>query len=74
MLDKLQDIVRCYTDDTKVILAGDMVLMTDLGLNSYELVQLVCEVEEMFNVEIPDRVIGSFKTVQNVLDYIAAHE
>ena len=50
-----------------------MVLLTDLGLNSYELVELVCEVEDKFDVEIPDRAISRFITVQNVIDYIAAN-
>jgi len=74
MLEKLQEIIRRYTEDENIVITSDMVLLTDLGLNSYELVQLVCEVEEVFNVEIPDRVISSFKTIQNAIDYIAAHE
>jgi len=74
MLERLQEIVRRYTDDEKIVLTGDMVLLTDLGLNSYELVQLICEVEDKFDVEIPDRAIGGLKTVQNILDYITAHE
>jgi acyl carrier protein len=73
MLEKLQEIVRRYTDDEGIVITSDMVLLTDLGLNSYELVQLVCEVEEEFSVEIPDRAIGSFKTVQDVIDYIAVN-
>ena len=71
MLEKLQEIVQRYTDNGEIVITGDMVLLADLGLNSYELVELVCEVEEKFDVEIPDRAINGFKTVQNVLDYIA---
>ena len=74
MLEKLQEIVRKYLDNSEFILKGDMVLISDLGLNSYELVELVCDIEDKFSIEIPDRVIGSFKTVQNVLDYIATNE
>ena len=73
MLEKLQEIVRQYSDDEDIIISGEMVLLSDLGLNSFELVELVCEVEDVFNVEIPDRAIGGLKTVQNVLDYIAAY-
>ena len=72
MLETLQEIIRSYTDDEEIVISGDMVLLIDLGLNSYELVQLVCEVEERFGVEIPDRAISEFKTVQDVVDYIAA--
>ena len=70
MLDKLQVIVRRYTDEECIILNPEMVLLTDLGLNSYELVQLICEIEDEFNVEIPDRIISNLKTVQHVIDYV----
>ena len=72
MLEKLQGIIRKYMDNEEFILTNDMILLSDLGLNSYELVELVCEVEEKFNIEIPDRAISGFKTVQNVIDFIAA--
>ena len=74
MLEKLQEIVRKYTDDENIVITEDMVLLTDLGLNSYELVEMVCKVEDAFDIEIPERAISKFKTVKNVLDYIAAHE
>ena len=70
MIDKLQSIVRKYSDDESITLTADMALLTDLGLNSFELVQLICEIEDEFNIEIPDRAISSLKTVQNVVDYI----
>jgi acyl carrier protein len=72
MLEKLQEIVRRFTDGADIEINGDMVLLTDLGLNSLELVELVCEVEEAFEVEIPDRAIGGFKTIQDLMDYIEA--
>ena len=70
MLEKLQEIVRRYTEDENIILTGDMVLLTDLGLNSFELVQMVCEVEDAFGIDIPDRVISGFKTVGDVVAFI----
>ena len=70
MLEKLQEIVRRYTDNVEIVLAVDMVLRTDLGINSYEFVQIVCEVEDAFGVEIPDRAISGLKTVGDVLEWI----
>jgi len=70
MLERLQDIVRRYADDENIVITGETVLLSDLGLNSYELVELVCEVEESFNVEISDRAISGFKTVGDVLNYL----
>ncbi|MDR0493089.1 MAG: phosphopantetheine-binding protein [Nitrososphaerota archaeon] len=74
MINKLQEIIRRYTDDENILIKEDMVLLTDLGLNSFELVEIICEVEEKFGVEIPDRVIGDFKTIQDLMDYISSHE
>ena len=71
MMDKLQEIVRRHTDDDNVVITAGTVLLSDLGLNSFELVELVCEVEEEFGVEIPDRAIGGLKTVRDVMVYIS---
>ena len=72
MIDKLNGIICSYTSDESLKISGDTVLLTDLGLNSYELVELVCEVEESFGVNIPDTVITGFKTVQDIIDYLAS--
>ena len=71
MLDKLQGIIRRYSDDDNAIITGSTAILSDLGMNSFELVELICEIEEAFGVEIPDRAINGFKTVQNVLDYLS---
>jgi len=73
MIEQLQEIVRRFIGDTTLVLTGSTVLRTDLGLNSYELVELVCKVEDAFDAEIPDRAISGLKTVQHVLDYLTAH-
>jgi len=73
MLEKLQEIIRRYTDNKEIVITADTVLSIDLGLNSYELVEFFCEAEENLNVEFPDRVIPNLKTIQNILDYIKAY-
>lgn len=73
MLEELQEIIRKHVDNENIFITGEMVLLTDLGLNSYELVEMVCKIEDAFDIEIPDRAISKFKTVQDVLDYITEH-
>ena len=70
MLEKLQAIIRLYADDEEIVISENMALLTDLGLNSFEFVELVCEIEDKFDIEIPDRAISSLETVQDVIDYI----
>jgi len=70
LLEKLQAIIRWYADDEEIVISENMALLTDLGLSSFEFIELVCEIEEKFDVEIPDRAISSLETVRDVIDYI----
>lgn len=70
MLEQLASLVYDQTGDRSVEITRDTVLLADLGMNSFDLVNLVCVVEDEFEVEIPDRVVGTFKTVGDVIDFI----
>lgn len=67
MIESLTKIIREHTGDDTLVLNEDMDLRADLGLNSLELVNLVCVVEDEFDIEIPDRNIKDFHTVKDVL-------
>lgn len=71
MLEKLTEIIREQTGDDTIIINRESVLLADLGMNSFDLINLVCVLEDEFEVEIPDRIIGNFKTVGDVMDYIS---
>ena len=70
MLDKLTAIIREYMDDTSIEVAESTVLIADLGLSSFDLVQLASIVEDELDVEIPDRMIKTFKTVGDVISFL----
>lgn len=70
MLEKLRKILYAYTGDSGASIDENTVLAADLGLNSLDLVDLACTVEEEFSIEIPDRVIRDFRTVGDVLSFI----
>ncbi len=46
-------------------------LVTDLGINSLELADLILLCEERFDVEISEDDVRSFVTVGNVVDYLS---
>lgn len=71
MLERLASLVYNQTGDNSVEITRETVLLADLGMNSFDLVNLVCVVEDEFDVEIPDRIIATFKTVGDVMDYIS---
>ena len=70
MIEKLTEIVREYTGSEDIVLTEETNLLTDLGLNSFDLVNMVVEVEDAFDLEIPDRVIKDFRTVGDVIAFI----
>lgn len=70
MLERLTEIIREQTGDNTITINEDTVLLADLGMSSFDLINAVCLIEDEFDVEIPDRVIKDFKTVGDVMDYI----
>ena len=42
----------------------------DLGLNSLGKIQLVCAIEEKYDIEIPNSKLRSFKIVKNIVDFM----
>lgn len=70
MLEKIKNIVLEYTELEDVEITRDSVLLQDLGLNSLDLMEMVCAFEDEFDIEISDREARSFKTVGDVLDFL----
>lgn len=45
-------------------------LREDLGIDSFEAIELIFEVEDKFGIDIPDQAMADVKTVQGIIDYI----
>jgi acyl carrier protein len=70
MLEKLTEIIREYTGKEDLVIEEDTSILGDLGLSSFDLVQLVCQVEDEFDVEIPDQMIREFRTAGDVIRFL----
>lgn len=70
MIERLTKIIRENTDSNNITINEYTALIADLGLNSLDLVNLACIVEDEFDIEIPDRAIKDFKTVGDVIAFI----
>lgn len=70
MLEKLTQIIHENTGNNELVINEDTILLADLGLNSLDLLNLVCTVEDEFDIEIPDRAVWQFKTVGDVMKFI----
>ena len=70
MLEKLKDVILPFLENQHINITKKTILRTELGLNSFDFVELVCATEEAFDIEIPDKKIKEFVTVEDVLEYI----
>jgi acyl carrier protein len=70
MLEKLTEIIREYIGKEDLVIEEDTSILGDLGLSSFDLVQLVCQVEDEFDVEIPDQMIREFRTAGDVIRFL----
>ena len=70
MLDKIREIICRFVDIAPEDITPETNIRHDLGLNSLELINLAVEIEEEFDVEIPDEDAEKLKTVKTVLEYV----
>ena len=49
-------------------------IIEDLGADSLDTVELIMELEEEFNIEIPDDDASKLVTVSDIVKYITTHE
>lgn len=67
MFDKIKSILSKYTEEE---ITPESSLMADLGLTSFDLVSIVAKFEDEFDIEVSDRDIMGFVTVNDVIEYI----
>lgn len=76
MSDVIERVKKIVVENLDV--EGDKVIeaasfIDDLGADSLDLVELVMAFEEEFNIEIPDEVQESIRTVGDAVTHIKAH-
>jgi len=49
-------------------------LVEDLGVDSFGSVEIAFELEEKFDLKIPDSALYEAKTVKNIVDYIVSQK
>lgn len=64
----IQDTVEEVTG--KKGLAQDTDFVKDLGLNSFDIMNVVCAFEEHFDMEIPNRDVWQLRQVKDVIAYM----
>jgi acyl carrier protein len=68
MLKLIQDIIYQVTGKTGITYDTDFV--TDLALNSLDVMNIVCAFEDYFNTTIPTREVWQLHQVKDVIAYM----
>ncbi len=70
MFEKTVDILKEYVEDVDEEITRESALVDDLGLSSLEVISIVADFEDEFDIEIPDRIIPTLRTVGDIVDYL----
>lgn len=68
----IENIVFKITGKKQITYDTDFI--QDLALSSFDIMRIVNEFEEVFDTEIPNRDVWQMHKVQDVIDYMKAHD
>ena len=70
IFDKVKEyiLMQLPIDDSRVVESARMV--EDLGADSANLMMLIMDLENEFNLTVEDEALGTIKTVGDIVDYI----
>ena len=71
--DKVKNIIvdKLVVEESRIV--PEASFLDDLGADSLDLVELIMEFEEEFDLEIPDEDAEGITTVGSAIDYINKH-
>ncbi len=70
MLQRIEKVFYEVTGRTDVKLTEKTKIDKNLGISSLGVVQIICGLEDEFDIEIPNSVIKKLKTVGDVVKYL----
>ena len=71
LFDKVKNILGNYIDINLDEITLETRLADDLGLNSYEFMTLLGELEDEFDMEVDEKEVTKLVTIADLLDYIS---
>ena len=68
--EKVISIIMEQLDVTREECVAEASFIDDLGADSLDLVELIMEMEETFDVQIADNELEKIRTIKDVLDFL----
>lgn len=72
--EKVISVIIEQLDVTREECSIEASFIDDLGADSLDLVELIMEMEEIFNVQIADNELEKIRTIQDVIDYLKSKD
>lgn len=69
IIGKLQELSRSVLGRDDIVLT-EKTKFEDLGISSFGMIQLVCAIEDEFDIEIPNIAIKSINSVHSAVRYL----
>ena len=70
MLETLRNIICNYVDIAPEDITEDSKLRSDIGLNSFDMVNVAVDLESEYGVKIDSKEFGGLKTIGDLMKYI----
>ena len=70
IIDKLKGIIADQLDVDADTVSVDSNIQDDLGADSLDIVDLITNIEDEFDIAIPDEAVDSIKTVGDIVSFI----
>lgn len=70
MINRIKTIFIEVTGNTDIVINEKTKLDDSLGMTSLSVIQLICAIEDEFDIEIPNSEIKKFKTVNDILKFL----
>lgn len=70
MLETLRNIICNYVDIAPEDITEESKLRSDIGLNSFDMVNVAVDLESEYGVKIDSKEFGGLKTVGDLMSYI----
>ncbi len=74
ILEEVKNALSEHLGVDKAEIKEDSKLVDDLGADSLDLVELTMDLEEKFDMKIPDEDVSKLVDVKSIVEYVTSHK
>ena len=70
VFEQLKEIIYDYLGDDEIEINQDSNFIDDIGLSSLDMISIIGQVEDTFDIIVEDRDMSDIKTMSDAVEYI----